>query len=995
MPPSHLRIYGAAEHNLKGFDVSIPRNSLTVVTGLSGSGKSSLAFDTIYAEGQRRYIESLSSYARQFLDQMPKPHVEHIEGLSPAISIEQKTVARNPRSTVGTVTEIYDYLRLCYATIGQPHCPVCDRPLDKQSAEDMTDTILALPEKTRLHILAPIVRGRKGEYQALFQQALKEGFVRAKVDGEVVELDPTMRLKRSMKHDISIMVDRVIVRRGDDALPARILEGIEKALDKADGLVILETVPDGEGAYPKGVAWEGERMFSQALACLEHGPQIVELAPRMFSFNSPYGWCEQCHGLGVVPEVDMDALVPRPELSIPEGAVEPWRKLFFDERDRPKDPMYNWTYQMLRALEKKLKFSLETPWQDLPNKVRDTLLSGLGEEKVTVKMPTRRSGTLNHSVPYRGLITRIRDQILKEDDEENREDLEEYLRNVTCPQCHGHRLKPESLAVRINGRHIGDCCNLPVSDAAVLFRDLKLTERQEYIAQQPLKEVRDRLGFLLNVGLSYLTLNRHAGTLSGGEAQRIRLATQIGSRLKGVLYILDEPSIGLHQRDNERLIATLEGLREMGNTVVVVEHDEATIRAADFVVDLGPGAGAHGGELVAVGTPADLEKAAGSLTGDYLSGKRSIPVPEERRPIDPKRSLTIRGAKLHNLKGVDADFPLGVLVGVSGVSGSGKSSLVIETLFPALMNHVYRSRRGIGDHAAIEGLEHLDKVINVDQAPIGRTPRSNPATYTKVFDAVRDLFAQTPEARMRGYAKGRFSFNAKGGRCEECGGAGLKRIEMGFLPDVYVECEVCGGKRYNRETLDILYRGKTIADVLEMTIDEGVEFFAPVPSIATKLRTIQDVGLGYITLGQQATTLSGGEAQRIKLSRELAKRNTGKTLYILDEPTTGLHFEDVRKLVEVMNKLVDAGSTVVVIEHNLDVLKCCDWLLDLGPEGGEGGGEIVAEGPPEAVAACKRSETGRFLKELLKPAAKKTADAKKPADKKTAAKKAAKPRAKG
>ncbi|MDK2972357.1 MAG: excinuclease subunit [Candidatus Sumerlaeota bacterium] len=981
--PIDLRVYGAAEHNLKNIDVEIPRNTLTVVTGLSGSGKSSLAFDTIYAEGQRRYVESLSSYARQFLDQMPKPHVEHIEGLSPAISIEQKTVSRNPRSTVGTVTEIYDYMRLLFANAGRPHCPVCLRPLERQSLGDIVDRVMELPQGTRLLVMAPVVRGRKGEYQALFQAALKDGIVRAKVDGEILDLDPELRLKRQYKHDISLVIDRFIVRT---ELRARLVDSVELALRKADGLALIETLPDRDGKFPKNLPWQGERIFSQSLACPDHGPQIVELAPRMFSFNSPYGACPKCNGIGTVPEVNVQALVPNGDLSLMEGAVLPWRDLFTRARSKTP-PIHSMTYQMIQALARALKFDLETPWNKLPKKVQTALLEGTGDQKLDVRMPRRDGSVEKFKTSWEGLVHRIRRSL----QEDTASEANEFLHDVECPACGGSRLKPESLAVSVGGRNISEVCHMSIGDAAQFFDEVKFTPREELIAAAPLREIRDRLGFLLNVGLHYLTLDRHAGTLSGGEAQRIRLATQIGSQLVGVLYILDEPSIGLHQRDNERLIGTLENLRDLGNTVIVVEHDEQTIRTADHVIDLGPGAGSLGGFVAASGTPEELVRHKGSLTGRYLNGELAIETPAVRRAPDPERRVVVRGARHHNLRGIDAAFPLGMMLGITGVSGSGKSSLVVETLVPALMNKLHLTHYRVGAHDAIEGLDLLDKVIAVDQSPIGRTPRSNPATYTKVLDSIRELFAATPEARMRGYTKGRFSFNVAGGRCEECSGDGVRRIEMHFLPDVYVECEACGGRRYNRETLEVLYRGKSIADVLDMTIEEAVTFFEPVPSIASKLRTLYEVGLGYITLGQRATTLSGGEAQRVKLSRELSKRNTGRTLYVLDEPTTGLHFEDVRKLIEVLNRLVDAGSTVVIIEHNLDVIKSCDWLLDLGPEGGKGGGAIVAEGPPEVIAATPESETGRFLARML-PTVASTVSAKAPAKKaeKKAAKKAAK-----
>ncbi|MGF1574040.1 MAG: excinuclease ABC subunit UvrA [Sumerlaeia bacterium] len=959
--PSKISIFGASEHNLKNLDLEIPRNALTVITGPSGSGKSSLAFDTIYSEGQRRYMESLSAYARQFMEQMPKPEVEHIEGLSPAISIEQKTVARNPRSTVGTVTEIYDYMRLLFANVAMPHCPECGTALERQSLDDMLALVKALPEGTRFHLLAPVIRGRKGEYQALFQQALKEGYVRVKIDGELLDLDPQLRLKKGVRHDISILVDRLIVR-ADGEQDERLRQALETCYRKGKGLAIIEIVPDSGGNFPKSVPWQGERIFSKALACPNHGPQIVELSPRMFSFNSKFGACEKCEGLGTIAEVSMEALIADENLTIQDGAVVPLQKYFVGKEATQST---NWGYQVIAALAKEFGFSLSTRWKDIPQKTKDVILNGAGTKTLQVYIRMKNGEKEGYKTKWEGLIPRLRKELHAEDADDETIHAQ-YMQDVPCPSCSGARLKPESLAVTLQGKSISQLTQLSIGDAKVFFDALNFSEREMKIAHQPLKEIQDRLEFLLNVGLHYLTLDRHAGTLSGGEAQRIRLATQIGSKLVGVLYVLDEPSIGLHQRDNDRLIQTICDLRDLGNTVIVVEHDEQTIRTADHLIDLGPGAGELGGELIAAGTPKQVAKVTSSTTGSFLAGREQIHVPTERRKPAEGRVLQLRGARANNLKSVNLELPLGMIVGVTGVSGSGKSSLILETLVPALQNRINRSRRAVGEHDEIVGIELIDKVINVDQAPIGKTPRSNPATYTKVFDDIRDLYALTSESKMRGYAKGRFSFNVKGGRCEECKGDGLKKIEMHFLPDVYVRCDVCDGKRYNRETLEVNYRGKTISEVLEMTIEEALEFFISVPQIAKKLQTLHNVGLGYITLGQQANTFSGGEAQRIKLAKELAKRNTGKTLYVLDEPTTGLHFEDVRKLIDVFNMLVAEGSTVLVIEHHLDIIKCCDHVIDLGPEGGAGGGEVIACGTPEAVANNKSSITGKYLKKLLK-----------------------------
>ncbi|MCC6548051.1 excinuclease ABC subunit UvrA [Candidatus Sumerlaeota bacterium] len=951
MASRQIRVFGAREHNLKNINVDIPRQSLTVITGLSGSGKSSLAFDTLYAEGQRRYMESLSAYARQFLDQLPKPHVERIEGLSPAISIEQKTTSRNPRSTVGTVTEIYDYLRLLYSTIGQAHCPVCGAKLIRQTVEDITNAAMALPERTRVVVLAPVIRGRKGEYQALFQKVLKEGIVRAKIDGKMVDLEPTLRLKKQFKHDISLVIDRIVIT--PDAR-MRLHEAVKNALRRSDRLVILEIVPDSEGKFPRGVAWEGERLFSEELGCPEHGPQIVEMAPRVFSFNSRYGACPTCDGLGAIPEFDEERMIPNPNISLHQGAIGPFKWHFARRSPRELKEARNLSSitDAIHRVVEAMEIDLNQPWRDIPKSTRDVLLHGTKK-----KIPGLHA--------WGGLLTRLAERLEENEESGEFDAFADYLRMTPCSDCKGARLRPESLAVTMGGRNISQVCQLNIRHALDFFNELPLDERQREIAQQPLRQVTDRLGFLLNVGLHYLTLDREAGTLSGGEAQRIRLATQIGSRLRGVLYILDEPSIGLHQRDNEKLIQSLCKIRDAGNTVLVVEHDEQTIRTADYVVDLGPGAGKLGGEIVAAGRPEQIIRAKESLTGRYLQGDLQIVTPRKRRqPTNHK--LVIEGCTLHNLKDVTLELPVGLMIGITGVSGSGKSSLIMETLLPLLMNHCYKaSHQVVGPHRQAAGIEHFDRCINVDQTPIGRTPRSNPATYTKLLDQIRDLFAITTDAKIRGFTKSRFSFNTKGGRCEECSGQGSVKVEMNFLPDVYVECESCHGRRYNQETMEVKYNGKSIADVLEMTVDEAVQLFAKAPLIARPLQTLQDVGLGYIHLGQSALTLSGGEAQRIKLARELSKKNTGRSLYILDEPTTGLHFADVHKLIEVLNKLVAAGSTVLVIEHNLDVIKNCDWLIDLGPEGGEHGGEIIAQGPPELIAKSKQSETGRFLKTML------------------------------
>jgi len=959
-----IRVVGASEHNLKHIHVEIPRNTLTVVTGLSGSGKSSLAFDTIYAEGQRRYVESLSSYARQFLDQLQKPKVEHIDGLSPAISIEQKSVSRNPRSTVGTVTEIYDYLRVLFANIGRPHCPHCARPLQAQSVQDIVDAVLRLPEGTRALVMAPAVRGRKGEYGQLFDQAMREGFTRAKVDGEIVELRENMKLNKRFKHSISIVIDRIVVGPG---LKNRLTDSVETALKKAEGLVAVELLAGRGGAAAAQGPAPGEQIFSQSMACPEHGPQIVELSPRMFSFNSPYGACPDCNGLGTSYEIDPERVVVDPSKSIAQGGVLPWAHHFVGPDERPRrEPSHTWGAQWVRAVCAHLDVDLNTPFERLAQRQKDALLHGKGVAKVRVHFRSKGGASYKNSIRFRGLIPSIERQMREARSEARRERLAQYYSDRPCPACAGMRLRPESLAVTVGEANIAEFCRQTVDQAAAFLGGLELTERERQIAEQPLKEIRDRLAFLRNVGLDYLTLDRPAATLAGGESQRIRLATQVGSQLVGVLYILDEPSIGLHQRDNARLIQTLYRLRDLGNTIIVVEHDESAIRAADYVVDLGPGAGRLGGEVVAVGPPKAIESNPRSITGRYLAGLERIPIPLRRRPADLRRVLVVRGAAEHNLKSIDVRFPLGVMICVTGVSGSGKSTLVNDILFSALSRRFYSSGAKPGRHKGLQGVEFIDKVIAIDQSPIGRTPRSNPATYIGLFTPIRDLYSGLQESRVRGYKPGRFSFNVKGGRCEACRGDGLIKIEMHFLPDVYVECETCKSRRYNRETLEVLYKGRSIADVLDMTVEEALDFFSAVPAIRAKLQTLYDVGLGYIHLGQPATTLSGGEAQRIKLSRELSKRNTGRTLYLLDEPTTGLHFDDVKKLLEVLSRLVDAGSTVVVIEHNLEVIKTADWIIDLGPEGGDAGGAIVAEGRPEEIARCETSYTGRFLKSILR-----------------------------
>ena len=946
-------ISGAREHNLKDVDLELPRDALIVITGLSGSGKSSLAFDTIYAEGQRRYVESLSAYARQFLGLMEKPDVDSIEGLSPAISIDQKTTSRNPRSTVGTVTEIYDYLRLLWARIGTPHCPECGEEITGQTQEQIVDRLMTLEDGTKFMVMAPVVRGRKGEYGKLLDQMRLEGYSRAKIDGELVRLDEKIELDKKYKHDISVVVDRLVMKTD---LRRRLSESVEAAAGLAAGLVEVEIVEGKGAAGSKGGEHPGGTMlFSEQFACLNCGTSIPELEPRIFSFNSPHGACDRCHGLGFQRVIDPELVVPDPTLSLAEGALQPWNR-----------GISAYWRRLIAAVAEAYDVDVDKPWSQLSKEEKEIFLYGTGDERHQVSYTNRFGRRRSYKVRFEGIVNNLQRRYEETDSETNRERIEGYMAEQPCPACHGARLRPESLAVKVGGLSIAEYSDLSAHAAAEWIRELEMTETERAIARLIVREITERLSFLENVGIGYLSLARSARTLSGGEAQRIRLATQIGSHLVGVMYVLDEPSIGLHQRDNEKLIATLDRLRDLGNTVIVVEHDEGTMMAADHLVDLGPGAGEHGGHVIAAGTPKQVAKNPSSLTGQYLSGKKKIEVPAERRK--PAGELVVRGAREHNLKGVDVEIPLGVFCCVTGVSGSGKSTLVNETLHHAVANRLHQAKLRPGAHDGIDGLDQIDKIINIDQSPIGRTPRSNPATYTGVFDHIRQLFTQTQEARARGYKPGRFSFNVKGGRCEVCKGDGQIKIEMHFLPDVYVPCEQCHGKRYNRETLEVRFKGKNIADVLEMSVEEGVEFFENVPKIARRLRTLNDVGLGYIRLGQPATTLSGGEAQRVKLATELSKVATGDTLYILDEPTTGLHFADVQRLLDVLGRLVDAGNTVVVIEHNLDVIKTADWLVDLGPEGGEGGGEIVATGTPEEVAALAGSYTGRFLAELVEPA---------------------------
>jgi excinuclease ABC subunit A len=934
MAQNELVVHGAREHNLKDITVRLPRNRLVTITGLSGSGKSSLAFDTIYAEGQRRYVESLSAYARQFLQMMEKPDVDSIDGLSPAISIDQKTTSRNPRSTVGTVTEIYDYLRLLYARIGHPHCPVCGRPIAGQSIEAIVDQILQLPDGTRFTVNAPVVRDRKGEYRDLLDELRRDGFTRVKIDGEQRLLEEDIALDKKFKHTIEVVVDRLRMKAD---LRTRLYQSVETAIELADGLVVIDLIDDDK-----------QLTFSERFACPEHGVSLPELQPRIFSFNSPHGACPRCTGLGAQQEIDPDLLVPDPTLPLAEALV----------------PLSgNWYEAVIQAIADRYEIDLDTPWQDLPKEQQDLFLYGTGGERIYVSYRNRMGRKRSYMLAFEGLVSNLQRRYRDSDSSSTRERIEEYMSFRPCPECGGARLKPEVLAVTIGELNIHEFTQMSVTRALAFLDELELTETEQLIGARIVKEIRERLTFLDNVGVGYLALDRASATLSGGEAQRLRLATQIGSQLVGVLYILDEPSIGLHQRDNARLIATLERLRDLGNTVLVVEHDAQMMRAADWLVDMGPGAGEHGGHVVAEGPAARVERTASSITGQFLAGKREIAVPERR--TEDLGSFWVRGASQHNLKDIDVEFPVGKLICVTGVSGSGKSTLVNEIVFKALANRLHRLRVKPGDHRSCEGIECYDKVIEIDQSPIGRTPRSNPATYTKLFDHIRELYSLTPEAKVRGYKPGRFSFNVRGGRCETCKGDGTIKIEMHFLPDVYVPCETCGGRRYNRETLEVRFKGRSIADVLEMSVEEALQFFGKIPKLRRRLQTLHDVGLDYVKLGQPATTLSGGEAQRVKLAAELSKIATGRTLYILDEPTTGLHFADIEKLLEVLQRLVDNGNTVLVIEHNLDVIKQADWIVDLGPEGGEAGGEVVAAGMPEQVAEVADSFTGQYLREVL------------------------------
>ncbi len=939
-PREYIKIRGAREHNLKNIDVDIPRNELVVLTGMSGSGKSSLAFDTIYAEGQRRYMESLSSYARQFLGQMEKPNVEHIDGLSPAISIDQKSTNRNPRSTVGTVTEIYDYFRLLYARIGIPHCPKCGREIAKQTVDQMVDQIMALPEGTKLQLLAPVVRGRKGQHEKVLERAKRSGYVRVRIDGSLYELTEEISLDKNIKHNIDIIVDRLVVKPG---IERRLADSIENVLELADGLLVADVIG-------------GEPMtFSQSFSCPDCGIGISEIEPRSFSFNNPFGACPECFGLGYKMEFDVDLMIPDKSLSINEGAiaVTGWQSCT-DKK--------SFTNAVLQALCREYKFDLDTPFGEYPEKIQHILIYGTNGKEVEVHYVGQRGKGI-YPVAFEGLIKNVERKYKETFSDTMKQEYESYMRITPCKECKGMRLKKEALAVTVCDKNIYEITSMSIRDLHAFIGEMTLTDQQQLIGKQILKEIRARVGFLVDVGLEYLSLSRATGTLSGGEAQRIRLATQIGSGLVGVCYILDEPSIGLHQRDNDKLLATLKSLRDLGNTLIVVEHDEDTMLAADYIVDIGPGAGSHGGEVIACGTAEEIMQIPESITGKYLSGELRIPVPKERRK--PTGWLKVVGAQENNLKNINVDIPLGVMTCVTGVSGSGKSSLVNEILYKHLARDLNRARCIPGKHKDILGMEQLDKVIDIDQSPIGRTPRSNPATYTGVFDQIRDLFATTADAKAKGYTKGRFSFNVKGGRCEACGGDGIIKIEMHFLPDVYVPCEVCGGKRYNRETLDVKYKGKSIFDVLDMTVEEALPFFENLPSIRNKIQTLYDVGLSYVKLGQPSTTLSGGEAQRIKLATELSKRSTGKTIYILDEPTTGLHFADVHKLVEILHRLADGGNTVVVIEHNLDVIKTADYIIDIGPEGGDRGGTVIAKGTPEEIVKCKTSYTGAYVKKML------------------------------
>ncbi len=942
MERNEIVIKGAKEHNLKNIDIRLPRNKFIVFTGLSGSGKSSLAFDTIYAEGQRRYVESLSSYARQFLGQMEKPNVEYIEGLSPAISIDQKTTSRNPRSTVGTVTEIYDYLRLLFARVGTPHCSVCNEPISQLTVQEIVDKVMELPDKSKMQIMAPVIRGKKGRHEKLLEAIRKDGYVRIRVNGENMEISDDIELDKNKKHTIEVVIDRIAVKSG---IETRLSDSIETAVKLSEGLVIIDVIDDKE------------MMFSTKFACPEHGIGIEELSPRMFSFNAPYGACETCNGLGNMKKIDQFLIIPNQDLSLRQGAIDAW---FSSGSGANEDTYY---FKMIESLAKEYKASLDMPFKDLKENFKQMILFG-SEDLLEFKYESKYGGNRTYKAPFEGVIPNLERRYKETPSEFIRDKIEGYMFESPCPSCHGARLKPEILAVTVGDKNISQITDFSVNELLEYVELLKLTPRQEFIAKEILKEINVRTNFLKNVGLDYLTLSRKAGTLSGGESQRIRLATQIGSALVGVLYVLDEPSIGLHQKDNDKLLTSLRHLTDIGNTLIVVEHDDDTIRAADHIVDIGPKAGIHGGEIIAQGTLEDIKNNPNSITGQYLSGKKKIDVPKDRR-ISNGEKITIKKAMENNLKNIDVDIPLGVFTCVTGVSGSGKSSLINEILYKGAAAKTQRLKERPGKHDEILGLEHIDKVVDIDQSPIGRTPRSNPATYTGVFDIIRDVYAITPEAKARGYSKGRFSFNVKGGRCEACKGDGIIKIEMHFLPDVYVPCEVCKGERYNRETLQVKYKGKNVSDILSMNVEQALEFFENIPKIRKKLETLNEVGLSYITLGQPSTQLSGGEAQRIKLATELSKRATGKTLYILDEPTTGLHVDDVKKLIEVLQKLVDGGNTVVVIEHNLDVIKTCDHIIDLGPDGGDKGGKIVVEGTPEKVAKSKKSYTGQFLKRYL------------------------------